>query len=228
LPAPLTLEQIKRLNLLFLGDTVMTINTPVHGSEVAPLELAAAKPSLIRAGRATGAIFLAGFGGVWVALAAVAMASTTPWIPLMALGLLCGAVIAQAIRVRRRFGWATALIGPAASKRLARHFAWINGVQWSAIVLTVIALNSIGRPEWITPTIMLIVAAHFLPLARLFREPVYVVFGVGLILLSVAYPWLTVQGPQQPLGPLCFGLALLAMSIRNLLTPISASASPAA
>ena len=65
-----------------------------------------------------------------------------------------------------------------------RAFAVVNVVQWVAIFGTVNLLRNLHLEGWIVPAIVLIVGAHFLPLAWIFQAPQHRVTGVALMLCA--------------------------------------------
>ena len=60
---------------------------------------------------------------------------------------------------------------------------------------------------------MFIIGLHFLPLARLFRNPPHYVTGSALILLATTYPFVASGGPSSPAGALVAGLILWASAL---------------
>lgn len=104
-------------------------------------------------------------------------------------GLALGAAIAVlAVRAHRISRGAPA---PTAEqletgRKASRRFGLINGIQWGAVVAVIVALNVVGRPDFIAPAIAVIVGLHFLPLAGLFEQPVYYVTGILGCLIGVA------------------------------------------
>jgi hypothetical protein len=85
--------------------------------------------------------------------------------------------------VRRRL---PKLSGPETpeKKQMMRHFAVVNVVQWVAIFGTINLLQNWHVDGWIVSAIVLIVGAHFLPLARLFGSRQHVVTGAALMLCA--------------------------------------------
>lgn len=61
----------------------------------------------------------------------------------------------------------------AAERQIGRRFGWITAIESVAILLAVVILNVIHRPDLILPAIALIVGLHFFPLASLFGSPIY-------------------------------------------------------
>lgn len=63
-------------------------------------------------------------------------------------------------------------------RKVGRRFGWISGIQWGAILVVLIVLNLVQRPDFIAPAIAVIVGLHFLPLAGLFQQPLYYITGI--------------------------------------------------
>ena len=58
-----------------------------------------------------------------------------------------------------------------------------------------------GRPELVLPWVVLVVGAHFLPMARAFRVPVLGAVGLALVLAAVAGAVLVLAlGPGWPVS----------------------------
>lgn len=76
-------------------------------------------------------------------------------------------------------------------ERGARRFRVVNLTQVAAIVAVIVGANRAGAPAWIPGLIAVVVGAHFLPLAPLFRMPVYrwtggLLIGAGLAGCGIA------------------------------------------
>jgi len=170
-------------------------------------------PDPALAGRAIGAMFFAAFGGAWIglwawrsfearaaALAAVAAATSC----------LFAFVYGRFRRHRPALGREPA---SAADRRRDRWFHAINAGQWIAILVAGNVLANIGLSAWVIPAAMFIVGLHFLPLARLFRNPPHYVTGGALMLLAAAYPFVAPSGAGSPIGALGAGAVLWASAL---------------
>lgn len=69
-------------------------------------------------------------------------------------------------------------------RRMMRQFNLVNFGQWIAIFLVVNVLRNLHLDAWVVPSIVLIVGAHFLPLARIFRAPQHVKTGIAMMLCA--------------------------------------------
>jgi hypothetical protein len=133
-------------------------------------------------GASIGATIVGGFGAVWLAMgmSAVGMPERVD----IALVLPVFALIAcLASAVRRRL---PKLAGPESpeKKQMMRAFVVVNVVQWVAIFGTVNLLRNFQLEGWIVSAIVLIVGAHFLPLARIFGARQHVVTGAALMVCA--------------------------------------------
>jgi hypothetical protein len=122
-----------------------------------------------------------GFGAAWLAMgmagagvsAAVAL---TVVVPVFA--LIAGLGVAARRRLSKCAGET-----PEKKQRM-RAFGAVNVVQWVAIFGTVNLLRNLHLEGWIFPAIVLIVGAHFLPLAWIFEAPQHRVTGIALIVCA--------------------------------------------
>jgi hypothetical protein len=161
-----------------------------------------------KAGRAIGAMFFAGFGGMWLELWAHSEypeSSNT----LLAIAVVAVALLALAYRVYKINSLAfKAIAQTPESVRKSRMFNLVNAGQWGTIFIVAFVLSQVGYARWILPMIILIVGLHFLPLARLFSYRPHYLTGAALILLACIYPFVAPEGPESALGALGTGLVL--------------------
>jgi hypothetical protein len=85
--------------------------------------------------------------------------------------------------------------------------------QWLVILVAGNVLANTGLGAWVLPMAMAVIGIHFFPLARLFRTPSRYVTGATLIAVAVAYPFIAVQGPADPIGCLLAGVVLWASAL---------------
>lgn len=159
---------------------------------------------------ATGIIFFAAFGLLWLLLGLHALLGMRlAWMaPVFAAGGLLFSAGLKRIRQAPRPGIVTEH-----TARLRRGFRLVNTVQWVACIGGAVLLTALREGEWIVPSIMLIVGLHFFPLARLFARNSHYVTGAALSLLAVTYPFTSPQGPLNPYGPILAGLILWASAL---------------
>jgi len=131
-------------------------------------------------GRATGSMFFAVFGAIWLALAFYALERLSAVsISGVVLGtlvlLLTGLYLA---RLANRFPRLPD--DPAAG----RAFAWINAIQWIAVGVVAFTFAKLHLDAYVLCAITAIVGLHLFPFARLFRNPLH--YGTGTVLVAWA------------------------------------------
>ena len=139
-----------------------------------------------RAERAKGARFgatiVGGFGGVWLAMG---MASAgVPWrIGVMAVLPVFILIACLGAAVRRRLPKMAAEETPE-RKRMMRNFHIVNIAQWVVIFAVANLLVNLHLNGWIVTAIVLIVGAHFIPLAQIFQAPQHLKTGIAMMLCA--------------------------------------------
>ena len=173
-------------------------------------------PSPTALGRMQGAMFLTLFGAGWLTLWSMKafgphLVSLAPvWLGVLAMLAFC---VMQYRKLRGRGG---AEQPSPMRQRIKRQFRIINVVQWVCIFLAIKLLTRSGLSAWIVPAVMLIVGLHFFPIAHLFHYPPYHVTALALVVLALAYPFLSARGPLEPWGCFGAGLILVLSAIWNL------------
>ena len=147
-------------------------------------------------GRATGVLFFAGFGSLWLCTGLASChrlgAVTGAGIALVLILLAVPAVLLLRRTARLRApdepgtGSDSAPLESAEQARIRRVFGRVNAAQWIAIFLAVALLNLLHHPEYIVPAVATIVGLHLFPLARLFRYPLHHLTGAALVLWSAS------------------------------------------
>jgi len=163
----------------------------------------------IRARRATGAMFFAVFGGVWLegwAIGTTKLVALDVVIAVLALALTWLAYATY----RRHAADLAAQPKTAQARRIGRLFHAINGGQWILIVVLANILTRQGLGMWIIPMAIFIIGLHFLPLAYLFSNRPHYATGAALVALAVVYPFVAPGGPADAVGLLGAGLILWA------------------
>lgn len=189
-----------------MGETASVISRPLSAGTMYWLR-----------GRAIGALIFAFFGAsdmFWAlsfARDVPQMCSKAIWIAGVALG---GWSITQRLLLRR-------LSVPAVDKSIARqhlkHYA-----SWFLVVVVIEVLSiNIGRPilihfhrldlfpQWVEA----VVGLHFLPLARLFKVPLFYATGVALVLVALGSLLIHVSNPRAITALAGSGLSLWATAI---------------
>ena len=133
-------------------------------------------------GRATGALFFAGFGTLWIALALYALERLSiATVAGLLLGMAC-LVLAALSLLRYAKLWPSVPDDPA----MGRAFGWINAVQWIAVAVTVFTLAKLHLDAYVMCAITAIVGLHMFPLARLFHYPPHYLSGALLVAWAAA------------------------------------------
>lgn len=135
-------------------------------------------------GSSFGATIVGGFGGWWLVMGmagagvpiGIALAVVLPVFVLIA---CLGSVVrghlpklAEEDSPRKR--------------QMMRLFAVVNVVEWLAIFGTINLLRNLHLDGWVVAAIVLIVGAHFLPLAQIFRTRAHLVTGIALMVCAAA------------------------------------------
>ena len=133
-------------------------------------------------GRATGALFFAGFGALWLLLASYLRgqlhAATLAGLLLGLATLTLGAL--TLLRLARR--WPRVADDPA----MSRTFNRVNAAQWIAVFVVAFALNRFHLDAYTPSAVTILVGLHFFPLARLFHYGPHYVTGAALTAWGVA------------------------------------------
>ena len=140
-------------------------------------------------GRAIGALILTGFAALWM-LFAFRFVKRFGWRTLLLIALitagLCWGAARQIQRARQLPKPAVAAQPIAADRETGREFQIVLALEWIPILVAVIIFNRIRRPDFILPTIALIVGLHFIPLARVFGVSLYYASGVAIVVVAIA------------------------------------------
>ncbi len=133
-------------------------------------------------GTSIGATIFGGFGAAWLTLGmssagvplGVAIAVVLPVFVLIA---FLGSV------ARRRLPTLAAAETPEKKQKM-RAFHMVNIAQWLAIFGVISLLRNLHLDAWVVPSIVLIVGAHFIPLARIFQAPQHMKTGIAMMVLA--------------------------------------------
>lgn len=124
-------------------------------------------------GRAIGALVCGFFGSCWM-LGAVYFGEISNPLLLGALALLAVASvvwpIAQLVR-HRRLPYSTT--GGSRWSDISKSYWTLVAIEWGACIVVSNWLSRIGRADLISQAVGLIVGVHFIPLAKIFRAPIY-------------------------------------------------------
>ena len=140
-------------------------------------------------GLVRGSLILTFFGTLWAGLSLPGLRGWGLWTVIVIAGVMTiTLMIPGLINLRAARSIHQEKVTPeeqAVSKKIAKRFSIIVGVEWMvAIVAANILLFLFNRPEFIAPMLVLIIGLHFLPLVFLFQVRVYFLVGTVLSLLG--------------------------------------------
>jgi hypothetical protein len=134
-------------------------------------------------GRAIGTLVMTGFG-VWWVFAAMSSINGLPLRIYVAVAILPAALAGFAVLRLSRLPNLPSSSSPTAEK-MGRNFRMVLMAEVLLIVLAIVVLGRSGHPDLITASIALIVGLHFLPLAAIFRVPLYYATGIVMTTWTV-------------------------------------------
>jgi len=170
-------------------------------------------------GRATGALFFAGFGALWLLLALYVRQQLNP-ASISVIGFGLAALVAASVvllRIVRR--WPRVPDDPATG----RAFARINAVEWIAVAAVAFTLARLHLDAYLMCAITAIVGLHMFPLARLFRYWPHYVAGAVMLAWAAASALMTPVGELQGTSALGTGMILWLSAAVTLALAIPAS-----
>lgn len=167
--------------------------------------------------RVYGTFFFTGFGTVWLLTGIANLHHFTPAAAsaIVAVGVCTLGAGFALLRMASRLP--SRVQTPAEIAREKRVFNAVNIIQWVAIATAVVVLILLRIPEYIVPTIGIIVGLHLYPLAGAFHNPLHYV--TGTVLVSWCTACIALLPRQQITGTGAFGTGavLLASAIVTLL-----------
>jgi hypothetical protein len=140
-------------------------------------------------GMAFGAMIMTMFGCMWLTWGLTAMNARSLWV-VIAVALFATSLIVPGSRILQIGRKASKAAGPLTpemeqeQKRMGMMFGIIFGGEGLLIFAAVNVLNNLHLGEYVISAIAAIVGLHFLPLARLYRLPMY--YAVGGIMTAAA------------------------------------------
>lgn len=155
-------------------------------------------------GASLGAMIMGGFGGAWLAVGAMSLgiSSRTAWMASMSVAVL---IAVLGVAARRRLPPPGRAETPE-RKESMKAFAMVNVAQWLAIFGVANLLRNLHAEVWVLPSIVLIVGAHFVPLARIFGARAHLMTGLGLMACAAISLFLP---PSSRDAFVCLGAGLL-------------------
>lgn len=148
-------------------------------------------------GAAVGTLFMTGFGAVWLFLGLAALGRAPDWLYAVLTGAPIAMIWASVVRLRKPgppINEETRVI----TKRIRRQFGIVNAVQWTVIGVGIAVLSQYHHQDLIVPFIVVVVALHFLPLARIFRQPIYYHGCVLLLVWVLVCYWMSFSRKVLP------------------------------
>ena len=146
------------------------------------------------------------FGAIWL-LAWWHQAHRASLVILFVIIVSVAMVMAAAFVQLRRFRRIELAASPGYRASRFRLYGIVNAIYWPFVGITVVVLGASGHARWINPAIILLVGLHLFPLGRIFRDGLFHLTGVLLVVLAVAYP--VVADPASPVGLFGAGTILL-------------------
>jgi len=160
-----------------------------------------------------GAAVMFSFGILWLLIGLLRGRAAPAWlqVALLFVGAVLGTTLVNlGLRVSH-LPHATVTVSPqqaATSREIGRHFYVIFGAEVAAIFLTVLVLKVLRYPDAILSGIAFIVGVHFIPVAALFRAPVYYTTGIMGCLIGLGGFFVGDAELRQRIVGLTFGLLL--------------------
>ncbi|WP_229720230.1 hypothetical protein [Oceanobacillus neutriphilus] len=139
-------------------------------------------------GTATGVLLMTFFGTAWAGIGIGGLRGWgNPWLPVFVIVIgivlfVCGYTL---IRSSQKLPGYSRKSGIQRSKRIGMWFNIIFGLEFILVAAAGVICGSINHFEYFFPVMTLIVGAHFLPLAYLFKVNVYYITGALLCFLSI-------------------------------------------
>jgi hypothetical protein len=127
-------------------------------------------------GRATGAIFFACFGSLWLGLSLYVRQLLTPATGISLALALLSLLLTSIWLLGEAKSWPSLPEDPAKN----RAFHRINLAQWIAVAIAGFTFSRLHLDTYVISAITAIVGLHMFPLARLFRYPMHYVTGAAL------------------------------------------------
>ena len=142
-----------------------------------------------RSGASIGPLILIGFGAAW--LLAANLAASGPAVGYVIVAVFGAIMVAESLRLDRETTSRTerSSSGPRWNARIRNQFILVNVLQYAGIALAIVACISVGQPDRITGCAVAVIGFHFIPLARLFRAPLYYATGVVMAICGVVSAW---------------------------------------
>ena len=165
---------------------------------------------------AIGALIFTFIGAGWVIASLMNWPATQPWVyalvaaPVIA---LTGLAVVRIITASRLPQVRDPALAAARGRRMGIAFGIIFTVEAALIAASAIALDSVGRSLLIPVAVAFIVGLHFLPLAWVFRLPLYYVTGLLCVACALASLLVSSETARLLALGLAMGLVLWASAV---------------
>ena len=146
-------------------------------------------PTAALEGRAIGALVMAGFGALWIVIAAKLLKRLDwrAWLVVALLtGILCMGAGKQLQLAGRSSDTPHSGSETESDRPIGRQFGIVLALEWAAIVGVVVVFVRMHRSDLILSGIAIVVGLHFAALARIFGAPVYYFTAVAIVLTALA------------------------------------------
>lgn len=138
-------------------------------------------------GMAAGILFLTLFGGLWAVAGVKGLDGIgNPWIFVATIAIFAALAVLGAVIVVNAYSVESDSKPNFSDARRRRvRFRIVLFVEVGLIAIAVMILRGVGRTDLIAPVVMLVVSLHFIPLAVLFRLPIYYTVAAALFLVDL-------------------------------------------
>jgi hypothetical protein len=169
-------------------------------------------------GAALGALILTAFGTAWAVLALTSLPAP-PHLPIALVAAVAAVLMGLAVR---RVLTAGSLPSPEdeeaaqQGRRAGVAFGIIFTLEGATIGVGAVLLARADQSAWIPPFAAIVVGLHFLPLARVFRVPLYTCTGTAavvwtLLCMAALQPWLRLLALGLGMGAILFTTAAVVL-----------------
>lgn len=154
----------------------------------------ASEQGAIMVGRASGAMVTTMFGAVWLGLGLAAIHAFSWWVVVVFAVCCLGLYLASLHVLRRGKKLRSKAATPRWTAKMRNGFIWAVVAEIVGCLAVVWICNLLRRADLIPVGIALVVGLHFLPLAKIFRAPIYYATGIVIPFWCVASVFLF-RGP---------------------------------
>ncbi|SEB88008.1 hypothetical protein [Terriglobus roseus] len=137
-------------------------------------------------GRTVGALFLLGFGELWLLLGLGAVAGSHRAAQVLVAAAGVASLALSLVLLQRGKLLPAAAPDAEAEERSRRMFRAVNIIQWVSVATAATILGILHLSEYVVTAIAIIVGLHLFPLASTFRNRQHYVTGTLLILWPLA------------------------------------------